>query len=336
MIPAPPALPGSQSATSGVLFSAHPGYRFTLARPPSLFGPWRTVRGVPSNDNVPQVILAVPPSRPAKVRPRRSRAGKRWATLRRRVGGWRVGAWAQRILTASFRPVRTIVIIAAVLAVFFVVNIVYQVVRKPTELFFVAGHRLDKEPAETWREYGALFRTYSTATVPPELLAALAQTESSGNPVARTYWRWQIALNPLSVYKPASSAVGLYQTTDPALADAARYCIRDHVVVEDDCGSGPYIRVVPSHAVALASIYLDRQVAAVLARVPDAKPNPQQKQDLATLVHLCGAGPALAFARRGFKPDDGDRCGDHSVAGYLGRVNAMKREFKRLAAEGQK
>ena len=24
----------------------------------------------------------------------------------------------------------------------------------------------------------------------PELLAALAQVEGSGNPVARTYWRW--------------------------------------------------------------------------------------------------------------------------------------------------
>ena len=275
----------------------------------------------------------MPPPRPAKPRIRKPRTGKRWSALLRRVRRRRLGHRTWQTLGATFRPVRTVVIVAVLLVAFFVVNIVYQVVRKPTELFFIAGHRLDKEPSETWREYGSLFRTYSTGTITPELLAALAQTESSGNPVARTYWRWQLALNPFSIYKPASSAVGLYQTTDPAYAEVARYCVRNHAVVDDDCGSSPYIRVVPSHAVELASVYLDRQVAFVLARAPDAKPTPQQKQDLATVIHLCGAGPALGFARRGFQVADGERCGDHLVAGYLGRVNAMKREFKRLAAD---
>ena len=48
---------------------------------------------------------------------------------------------------------------------------------------------LRMESAETWLQYGPLFRTYSTSTITPELLellAALAQIESSGNPVART------------------------------------------------------------------------------------------------------------------------------------------------------
>ena len=70
-------------------------------------------------------------------------------------------------------------------------NLLYQVTRKPTELFAFVGHRLDKEPPETWRQYGPLFRSLSTGTITPELLAALAQVESSGNPVARTYWRWR-------------------------------------------------------------------------------------------------------------------------------------------------
>jgi hypothetical protein len=272
------------------------------------------------------------PPRPARSSSK-PRAGKRWNALLRHVKRWRLGQAMRPLLGATFRPIRTIAIAAILLAAFFVVNVIYHVARKPTELFFVAGHRLDKEPPETWRQYGSLFRTYSTATITPELLAALAQTESSGNPVARTYWRWQLALNPFSLYKPASSAVGLYQTTDPAYAEVARYCIRNHAVVEDDCGASPYIRVVPSHAIALATIYLDRNVAAVLARVPDAKPNAQQKQDLATIIHLCGPSPALAFARRGFQAADGERCGDHLVSGYLGRVNAMKREFKRLGAD---
>ena len=29
-----------------------------------------------------------------------------------------------------------------------------------------------------------------------------------------------------------------------------------------------------------------------------------------------------------------ERCGDHLVAAYVARVNAMKRQFQRLAADG--
>jgi hypothetical protein len=162
--------------------------------------------------------------------------------------------------------------VAILLAVAALLNIAYHVIRKPTELFVFIGNSLDKEPAENWRQYGALFRTYSTATITPELLAALAQVESSGNPVARTYWHWRWSFNPLAIYKPASSAVGLYQMTDPALSDAARFCIRGNVVTETGCGfASLYTRAIPSHAIELASVYLDRQVADVLARAGDVK-----------------------------------------------------------------
>jgi len=232
--------------------------------------------------------------------------------------------------------VRIVVVAAILLAALALTNLVYHVIRKPTELFFLVGNALDKEPAETWRQYAPLFRTYSTGTITPELLAALAQVESSGNPVKRTYWRWQFSLNPLAIYQPASSAVGLFQMTDGAYAEAARSCIRSHAVTDDGCGSTALtIRAIPSHAIELTSVYLDRQVADVLARAPDATPNAGQKQDLAAFIHLCGAGPATAFARRNFAIIAGERCGDHLVAAYLARVNAMKRQFSRLAADGR-
>ena len=222
---------------------------------------------------------------------------------------------------------------AIVLAVVTLVNLLYQVIRKPTELFFFVGHALDKEPAETWRQYGPLFRTSSTSTITPELLAALAQVESSGNPVAHTYWRWRLSFNPFAIYAPASSAVGLYQTIDAAYREAARFCIRDHAVVDTGCGlTGLYIRTIPSHAIELTSIYLDRNVAAVLARAGEVKASASEKQDLAAFIHLCGAGPATAFARRHFQMMAGERCGDHLVAAYVAHVNAMKRQFLRLAA----
>jgi hypothetical protein len=230
--------------------------------------------------------------------------------------------------------VRIAGIVAILLPLFALTNLVYHVIHKPTELFFFVGHALDKEPAETWRQYGALFRTYSTHTISPELLAALAQTESSGNPVERTYWRWRLSFNPFAIYQPASSAVGLYQMTDPAYVEAARFCIRENAVTDSGCGFGPYIRAIPRHAIELASVYLDRNVADVLGLADKPKANPQQKQDLAAFIHLCGAGPATAYARRHFQMMAGERCGDHLVAAYVTKVNTLKREFLRLAADG--
>jgi hypothetical protein len=232
------------------------------------------------------------------------------------------------------RSIRIAIAIAILLPLFALTNLVYHVVRKPTELFFFVGHRLDKEPAETWRQYGALFRTYSTGAITPELLAALAQVESSGNPVDRTYWRWRWSFNPFTIYQPASSAVGLFQMLDATAAEAARFCIREHAVVDTGCGFASFtIRPIPSHATELASVYLDRNVASVLARTGEVKAGAQQKQDLAAFIHLCGAGPATAFARRNFRMIAGERCGDHLVAAYVSKVNAMKREFVRLAAD---
>src|SRR5665213_2815438 len=112
----------------------------------------------------------------------------------------------RRMLARLPRSIRIALTIAILLPLLALTNLAYHVIRKPTELFFFVGHRLDKEPAETWRQYGALFRTYSTGTITPELLAALAQVESSGNPVDRTYWRWRWSFNPFAIYQPASSA----------------------------------------------------------------------------------------------------------------------------------
>jgi hypothetical protein len=269
-------------------------------------------------------------SRPAGATKRGRRA------LRRRLRRWRKYAGgARRRLAAAPRAVRIGLAVAAILAVFAAANFVYQVARKPSELLFPVGRALDKPPAETWRHYAPLFRAHATASITPELLAALAQVEATGNPAARTYWRWRLSANPFALYQPASSAVGLYQMTDGAFAEARRYCVRSHEVVEEGCWfNALYTRLLPSHAVELAAIYLDRNVAAVLERAKPAKASAPQKQDLAAMIHLCGAGPAEAFARRGFQAKPGERCGVHDVASYLARVNAMKRRFQRLAAEG--
>jgi hypothetical protein len=168
----------------------------------------------------------------------------------------------------------------------------------------------------------------------PELLAALAQVEGSGNPVARTPWRVRASYDPREVYRPASSAVGMYQITDGTFREAKRYCIRDHAVDEEGCWfNSLYMRVIPSHAVELTSAYLDRRVAAALARHRLAA-TLRQKQDLAAVIHLCGAAAGEAYARRGFRLAPGQRCGEHDARAYLSRVAALKRVFARLSTFG--
>jgi hypothetical protein len=269
---------------------------------------------------------------------RRTRIRREWSTVLRRLRHWQrqaVRAWLRARATPLWLRIAVIaVVVFALLGVLTATVLVYHVARKPTEMLFPMSAAFKKTPVGTWNQYGAFFREYATATVTPELLAALAQMEGAGNPVARTYWRWHWSWNPFAIYQPASSAVGMYQMTDAAFAEARRYCIRDHLVVEDRCwGNDLYTRVLPSHAVELTAVYLDRSVASILAHRPRATVTPQQKQDLATLIHLCGATSANAFARRGFHLAAGERCGDHDAATYLNQLKALKRQFLRLAAE---
>jgi len=276
----------------------------------------------------------------SKARARAARTGlrsarKRPARIARARPLSRFGRWALRKSWAAPLPVRLIAVVAVIVALFFALNWLYQVVRKPAELFFPVSGALDKSPAQTWRQYGPLFREHSTAVMTPELLAALAQVEGAGNPVARTYWRWSLAPNLLEIYRPASSSVGMYQITDAAFREARRYCIHDHVVAEDgpwnDWGScwfnSLYARVIPSHAIEMTAAFLDRRVAETLRRQRIASATLTQKQDLAAIIHLCGAGAGAAYARRGFKNTASARCGNHSVRDYLTRVNAIKRYF---------
>jgi len=205
------------------------------------------------------------------------------------------------------------------------VNWMVQVGRKPAEVFGAVGDSFVKAPAQTWREYGPLFDEHSTAVITPELLAALAQVESSGNPVARTYWRWGFSWNPFELYKPASSAVGMFQITAGTFAEARHYCIHDHVVVEDGPWHDPhscwfnalYTRVVPAHAVEMTAALLDRTVARILDRNRITTASIQQQQNLAAIIHLCGDGAGDGYARRGFRFRGGQHCGDHDPRRYL-------------------
>ena len=286
--------------------------------------------------------------------PRRSASrSKTRKTRKKRTRGLRISSFLPsartrrrwfRVFRSAPGFVQLIVGAAVVVTLWLAINWTYQVVRKPSELFFPVSDTLYKAPAQTWQTYGPLFERHATQAITADFLAALAQVEGSGNPVVRTYWRWALTHQPFEVYRPASSAVGMYQITDGTFAQARRYCVHNHTVVED----GPwyafrscwfnslYTRVVPSHAVELTSAYLDRHVARLLREQRRANATLQQQQNLAAVIHLCGAGAGAAFARRGLELLPGQRCGDHDVRSYLANVNAMKSLFARLQVDARR
>ena len=224
------------------------------------------------------------------------------------------------------------------IAIWLAANALVQLARKPSEIFSPVSGALDKLPAETWRSYEPIFRAHATATITPDFLAALAQVEGAGNPVARTPWRWRLTEDPFDVYRPASSAVGMFQITNGTYQQAKRYCIHHNEVAAD----GPwydwkscwfnwlYVRVVPSHAAEMTAAFLDISVSRTLRQLKREDATLREKQDLAAIMHLCGVAAGEDFAKRHFRLSPNQRCGGQNVGAYLGQLRALQRTFAAL------
>ena len=235
--------------------------------------------------------------------------------------------------------------VVIVVAVWLVTNVIYQVVRKPSELFFPVSGTLFKTPTDTpAQRYAPIF---AASTRPRPSLRA-ARRAGAGRGIGESNCADLLALvlefgKPFEIYRPATSAVGMYQMTDGTFAEARHYCVHDHAVVTDGAWNELhtcwfndfYVRVIPSHAVELTSAYLDVHVASTLARNRITKATLLQKQHLAATIHLCGAGAGDLYARHGFHFAEGQRCGDHDPRVYIGRVDTMMTVFAHLAAEDE-
>jgi hypothetical protein len=248
--------------------------------------------------------------------------------FRQRSGSLTRSHWKIAIVCYSFLTISAV----------FALNWIYQVIRKPGELLAPVSASFLKSPESTWQSYGRLFEKHSTSILSPEFLAALAQIEASGNPIALTYWRWQWSWNPFEIYRPASSALGMFQITNGTFAEARKYCIRDHEVVSDgpwyDLNScwfnGFYTRTLPSHSSEMTAAYLHQNVIKALAAHRSTKVTTAQKQKVAAVIHLCGFNRGKTFVARGFRVAPGERCGTHSLQQYLTKIDRMSKRFARL------
>ncbi len=260
----------------------------------------------------------------------RRRATRRWTARLRRLDPRR---WPRLPLA---------VWLAGGIAVLAGANACYQVARKPTELLGLLAPTARKAPAETWKAYGDLFREHSTPLVGPELLAALVQVESAGDPFARAPWRFRWTANPLELYGPASSAVGLLQMTNATYELARRLCVHYHAVARDGAWYDPracflnalYVRPVPSHSIEMTAAYLHLASGEILGRPGIRSASPDERRALVAVIHLCGHQRGAAFAARGFRLLPGERCGEQDLRGYLARVRTLVAAFEAASAAG--
>lgn len=302
------------------------------AKPPRQRAPRKPRPLVAPADMAPRPLSGPAPADTPAVAPAVAPGTSPVATwLRRRIA--RPARW-WHLLNRVPAPILTVLVLLFIAGGVVVAHLAHWSLRKPAVLLTPFSGSLTKTPTQTWAAYGTLFQRHATARVPAELLAALAQMESSGDPVAATYWRWnENAPDFFGIFRPASTSVGLYQMTDPAYDEARRYCVRDHKVVAvagGGCGeTPPDLRVLPSHAIELTAAWLDRGVVRALN---GRAATPAQSADIAALTHLCGGQVARAFAGRGFHLPPDQKCGDHSPAAYLTQVRGLQQTFRRLAA----
>ncbi len=244
---------------------------------------------------------------------------------------------ARRLLLRARRLPR-VVQAASLAAVLAVATVGWQVAHKPAELLAAVVPTAPKPPSGTWEAYRPSFEAHATAVVRPELLAALAQAESAGDPLATPPWEFRLRANPLDLYGPPSSAAGLLQMTDGNLADARRLCIHGHEVAREGAwydpaacwGNGLYTRIVPDHAIEMTSAWLDASVRELAAQLRLRSLTRERERRLVAVIHLCGRARAAEYARRGFWLLPGERCGEQDVARYVARVEAFAREFERM------
>ena len=212
------------------------------------------------------------------------------------------------------------------------------VIRKPAHLLTPITKYFYKVPSETWNSYQGIFTSYETETLDAPFLAALAQAESAGNPIATPYWEFNFQQDILSFFRPASSSLGIYQMTYDTFQDAKRFCFVDGKIVMDlnkkelkNCWSNDFkFRFSVTDSVHLTSARLSYYTESILTKYRK-KASIKQRQQTAAIIQLCGPGKGEQFARSGFAVNQMGSCGSHSVAAYIKRVFKYKQTFVTMA-----
>lgn len=225
--------------------------------------------------------------------------------------------------------------VMAALLILFAANTLVQVIRKPAEILNALGLSTTKTPYETWLSYSNDFKAHATNEMKPHFLAALAQTESSGNAAATPEWNLKWTDKLTKIFSPASSSVGLYQFTTGTYNRAKKLCIQDGAVVKE----GPwhqlnscwfnflYLRTSASHSIEMASAYLTLAIQKMTKNIQNVSQSNINR--LAAVIHLCGEKKGEYFIKTNFNLNRLSHCGTHSVKNYVAKVERNLERFSR-------
>jgi hypothetical protein len=214
------------------------------------------------------------------------------------------------------------VLVAALLAFSFCA---YHIYHHPSLVFLPLSSSFYKTPTETWDSYGELFESYSSDKLAPEFLAALAQTESMGNPLALTYWSLSASLNPFHWFRPASTATGILQVTSPTWKEMKNFCLQDMKLIKHAqtgvCRGNLFrFRIFASHSVHLVSAWFHDFLE-------DKRLGDRDTRKVLSVLHLCGKTKAKKFLRNSLNFKAIGRCGSHKPSLYFSK---LERNYKQI------
>lgn len=221
---------------------------------------------------------------------------------------------------------------------YFFIIVSTQLIQKPAQALSLISSYFYKTPYETWVSYQSYFHKYQTLTTSPYVLAAIAQVESSGNPLATPKWEWNFKNSWHSLYAPVSSSVGLYQFTTPTFKRAGKFCVHKGEVYKDieshqifhPCWWSKFsTRVSASSSIRAASAYLHKEVSELQSAYSKKKLSLKSRARLAMVVHLCGKYKASLLLKKSSLASLG-YCGSHRVSYYIKKAERLVKKFKNL------
>tara|TARA_B100001248_G_C27399354_1_gene468667 strand:+ start:367 stop:1038 length:672 start_codon:yes stop_codon:yes gene_type:complete len=207
----------------------------------------------------------------------------------------------------------------------FVANIGYAIYEKPWQILHPISKQFKKVPYHTWQEYQADFQKYASPQLSASFLAALAQSESAGNPWATVYWQVNLSREIYRIFHPASSALGLYQITQGTMKEMKKYCWENGKAIRGNCFWNRFrMRLSSYDSIYLTSAYLNYWVN----RFPEYR----NKEKMAALIHLCGIEKVRRHMHRYGKVSKIQRCGSHRIKNYLSRIRSYQSKMQQLAS----
>ncbi len=212
------------------------------------------------------------------------------------------------------------------------VNFAYQIYKNPLHVLSFFSRPMNKTPKQTWNAYGDIFESASTRRVSPALLAALAQVESRGNPLAAPEWRMQFSSDLADIYAPASSAFGIMQITRGTFDLILKTCGKSG----EPCPNPDLAtRMRTRDSVNLIAGFLVRSMEDILSPKGLQKISDEKLTKLAAIIHLCGPEVGRRLVRYAYHVNALPKCGSHWPAVYTSQVFEMKNAFELIAAREQ-